>query len=72
MKINQILIIAIIAAGLSGCANSGQQPTLVMLQNPQTKEIVKCDDDIYAKTKTCAEAYEKGGWVRLGAYVPKF
>lgn len=59
---------------LSGCAADPSNNTLVVLQHPETKVTVQCTADAwttwnpYAQVAKCAEAYEKAGYVRLGAY----
>ena len=54
---------------LTGCG-----PTHIVLQNPETKEIVQCTGDALANwnpagaTKECAKGYEKAGYIRLSEY----
>lgn len=49
-------------------------PTQIVLQNPETKEIVQCKGDPLANwspagaAKECAKGYEKAGYIRLSEY----
>lgn len=68
-------VIALAALLLTaGCAVNPKNKTLIVVQNPETKEIIQCKGDpwaswdVYAQTEACAKAYEKAGWVRLGDY----
>ena len=59
---------------VAGCAADPTNNTLVVLQHPETKDTKQCTADawttwnVYAATEACAKAYEKAGYVRLGAY----
>lgn len=68
-------LISILALSMiAGCALDPNSNTLVVLQHPETKATVQCTADSwttwnpYAQVAKCAEAYEKAGYVRLGAY----
>jgi hypothetical protein len=74
---NKLLLLLTVAAAisLSSCAANPNNRTLIVLQNPATKEMKDCTGgdpwgtwDIYAATEACAKAYEKAGYVRMGAY----
>lgn len=59
----------------TGCALDPNNKTLIVLQNPTTKEMKDCTGgdpwatwNVYAATEACAKAYEKAGWVRMGSY----
>lgn len=49
-------------------------PRMIVLQHPDTKEIVQCKGDAWAywnpagAAKECAKGYEKAGYVRLSQY----
>ncbi len=53
---------------LAGCSSQ------VMLQNPKTNEIVKCESSNVdyinptGATESCAKTYEKAGYVRVDSY----
>lgn len=58
----------------AGCANSQNDHTSIVLQNPTTKQTKECKGldpghaNIYDNVEACAEAYEKAGYVRVSAY----
>lgn len=68
-----ITLTALVAA-LVGCAADSRNHTLVVLQNPTSKDTKECKGDAwanwnpYAAVEQCAVAYEKAGYVRMGAY----
>jgi len=60
---------------VSGCALDPNNHTLIVLQNPVTKEMKDCTAgdpwatwNGYAHAESCAKAYEKAGFVRMGSY----
>lgn len=76
-KTNPIAVAATILAVMAllvGCAADSKNNTMVVLQHPTTKETKECKGDAwanwnpYAATEACAAAYEKAGYVRMGAY----
>lgn len=64
----------LLAALLTGCVAGQNSRTLIVLQNPKTKETKECKADawstwdVYAATEACAKAYEKIGFKRVGGY----
>jgi len=44
-------------------------PTVIMLHNPETREVTKCTGDPLGmpvkEARICAEGYEKMGWERI-------
>ena len=71
MKAVPILVTCLI---VSSCALNPSNKTMIVLQNPQTKEMAQCKGDawstwdVYAATESCAKGYEKAGYVRLSEY----
>ena len=69
-----VITLAALIASLAGCAADPKNKTMVVLQHPTTKETKECKGDPwanwnpYAATEACAAAYEKAGYVRMGAY----
>lgn len=59
---------------LTGCAMDPSNHTLIVLENPKTKQTVQCTADawttwnVYAQVEKCAEGYEKAGYKRLSEY----
>lgn len=68
LGVNMKLLIIISLLAVSACG-----PTLIMLKNPTTKEIVRCTGGSTMtsivrqvnETKICAQAYEKNGYERI-------
>jgi hypothetical protein len=69
MRIVTVLCFLVVLMAGFGCG-----ATHVVLQHPETKDIVQCKGDALANwnpagaTKACAEGYEKAGYVRLSGY----
>jgi hypothetical protein len=62
------LVMLLAACSLGGCVG----PTVVMMKNPQTGEIVRCSGDGLLSmaadswaAKGCADGYQAAGWARL-------
>jgi len=59
----------ILALLASGCAS----PTLIVLHNPETKQMAQCQGDpkLHANpqdaAEACAKGYEKGGYIRVSS-----
>ena len=68
MKKNIALCVAL-ALFISGCAS----PTLIVLHNPETKQMAQCQGDPKLHSnpqdaaEACAQGYEKGGYVRVSS-----
>lgn len=74
MKCLHLVFPAFLIVALIGCAANPSNKTLIVLQNPETKETKECRADawttwnVYAEVEACAKAYEKAGFIRLGDY----
>lgn len=59
---------------LAGCAANPNNKTLIVLQNPETKQTVQCNSrtgatwNPYAEVEACAKSYEQVGFKRVGGY----
>ena len=62
-------MVFILTMFLSGCAS----PTLIVLHNPETKQMAQCQgdprlhSDPQGAAEACAQGYEKGGYVRVSS-----
>ena len=62
-------MVAILALLITGCAG----PTLIVLHNPETKQMAQCQgdpklhSDPHGAAEACARGYEKGGYVRVSS-----
>ena len=62
-----VALMAFLALFISGCAG----PTLIVLHNPETKQMAQCQgdpklhSDPQEAAEACARGYEKGGYVRV-------
>jgi hypothetical protein len=72
---NKRMSVALAFATLVGCgALNPNNQTLIVLQNPATKQTVQCSSRAgatwipYAEVESCAKSYEKAGFVRMGGY----
>ena len=70
MKKFLILCITVVCFVLaSGCSS----PTLIVLHNPETKQVAQCQGDPKLHSspqdaaEACARGYEKGGYVRVSS-----
>jgi hypothetical protein len=70
MKTFNLVVVALFITLLTtGCAKMSDEPTTVMLQNPETMEFVKCDVDqwgtkkSFADNQACVEDYKSKGYV---------
>jgi hypothetical protein len=58
------LLMIILLLSINACG-----PTVIMLKNNKTNEIVKCAGDPWGspakEAKICAQAYEKNGYKRI-------
>ena len=61
-------LLSVVALSISACS------TMIVLQHPETKEMVQCEADpwaswnVYAATESCAKGYERAGYVRMSDY----
>lgn len=64
----------ILAGLLSLAACAGNNPGIVVLQDPKTGQMAQCQADPwvhtnpFAATEACAKGYESAGWVRKSQY----
>ncbi|MCL2122780.1 MAG: hypothetical protein FWH34_01685 [Desulfovibrionaceae bacterium] len=62
-------MVSIVTLLASGCAG----PTLIVLHNPETKQMAQCQgdpklhSDPQEAAEACAQGYEKGGYVRVSS-----
>jgi len=62
-------MVAVLTLLISGCAG----PTLIVLHNPETKQVAQCQgdpklhSDPQGAAEACARGYEKGGYVRVSS-----
>lgn len=70
---NLFAALAVLALVSCGAMNPNNK-TLIVLQNPETKQTVQCSSrtgatwNPYAEVEACAQAYEKTGYKRVGGY----
>ena len=67
---HRLFVIVIMSLLITGC---GSKATQIILHNPETKQVVKCQGDPQLHSnpadaaEACAKGYEKAGYVRTSS-----